>query len=392
MTYVHCIGTAVPPYAYGQEFAMERMKRWVSDKVMRRMVHHVYRQSGIGRRHSVLPDFQPGAEPWLFRESPDGTLDEPSTGQRNLVFQRAYPNLARAAARAAFVAAPWLKTADITHVITVTCTGFCNPGPDLFLAREFELAPSVERYHLGFMGCYAAFPALRMAKQFCDANKDAVVLMLCIELCTLHLQVQPTEDSLLANALFADGAAAALVARRSPPEGRRGLRLEHFSTRVIPDSEADMAWTIGDRGFDMILSSYVPRILGLHAGNLLKGLLAEAGRQADDLAGWAVHPGGKAILHAIEKQMGWSPDSRPLALAHRVLRDYGNMSSATILFLLKAILDESPLPDNAALGALAFGPGLTVEFGLMRLTGAAPATTVQPVSTGVAEMTPAQTE
>ena len=380
MNHVHCIATAVPPYAYGQEFAMERMKRWVGDKVMRRMVHHVYRQSGIDRRHSVLPDFQPGAEPRLFHERADGTLDEPTTGQRNLVFQRTYPDLARDAARAAFDAAPWLKTSDITHVITVTCTGFCNPGPDLFLAHEFDLAPSVERYHLGFMGCYAAFPALRMADQFCTANANAVVLILCIELCTLHLQVKPTADSLLANALFADGAAAALVTRRPPPEGRRGLRLEHFSTRVIPDSEADMAWSIGDRGFDMVLSSYVPRILGLHARDLLTDVLAETGSEAADLAGWAVHPGGKAILHALETQMGWSPDRGPLALAHRVLRDYGNMSSATILFLLKAILDESPWPAGAAFGALAFGPGLTVEFGLMRLAGAAPAATAHPAA------------
>jgi predicted naringenin-chalcone synthase len=373
MSHIHSIATAVPPHAYGQETAMELMKGWVADRAMQRRVHHVYRHSGIDRRHSVLPDFQPGATPLLFHARGDGTLEEPTTGQRNLVFERTYPALARAAVHAVFEQTPWLRPAEVTHVITVSCTGFCNPGPDLFLVHAFGLAPSVERYHLGFMGCYAAFPALRMADQFCRANANAVVLILCLELCTLHLQVKPTADSLLANALFADGAAAALVSRRPPPRNRRGLRLERFASRLIPGSEAEMAWTIGDRGFDMILSSYVPRILGLHARALLTDVLAEAGCDDGRLSGWAVHPGGKSILHALETQMGWPADHGPLALAHRVLRDHGNMSSATILFLLKAILDEVPWPEGATLGALAFGPGLTVDFGLMRMIGPAPA-------------------
>ena len=151
MSYVHCIATAVPPHVYSQEFAAERMKMWVSDRVMRRMVHRVYRQSGIERRHSVLPDFQPGAKPLLFRERADGTLVEPTTGQRNFAFQQYYPAVAREALFAALAAAPWVRAADITHVITATCTGFCNPGPDLFVVTELGLAQSVERYHLGFI-------------------------------------------------------------------------------------------------------------------------------------------------------------------------------------------------------------------------------------------------
>lgn len=369
MSNIHAIETAVPPHAYHQEYAASCMKRWVKDRTMQRMVHHVYKNSGIERRFSVLPDFQPEAMPTIFREQEDGTLAEPTTGQRNKLYEQTFPPLARDAVQKAFAGAPWITPASITHVITVSCTGFCNPGPDLFLAHAFNLPPSVERYHLGFMGCYAAFPALRMADQFCRANPRANVLVLCLELCTLHLQVKPTPDSLLANALFADGAAAVLVSNQPLPENKRGFSLASFATRVIPGSENDMAWTIGDRGFDMILSSYVPKILGLHARGLINDVLSGAHTEIEQIADWAVHPGGKAILTALEHQMGWSADSGALALSHRVLREYGNMSSATILFVLAALMKESSLPPGSLIGALAFGPGLTVEFGLLSLLG-----------------------
>jgi len=381
MSKIHAIETAVPPHAYHQEYAASCMKRWVRDRAMQRMVHHVYKNSGIERRFSVLPDFQPEAVPTIFREQEDGTLAEPTTGQRNKLFAQSFPSLAREAVQKAFQAASWIAPSSITHVITVSCTGFCNPGPDLYLAHTFNLAPSIERYHLGFMGCYAAFPALRMADQFCRANPEATVLVLCLELCTLHLQVKPTPDSLLANALFADGAAAVLISNKPLPEGHRGLSLESFATRVIPGSEGEMAWTIGDRGFDMILSSYVPKIFGLHARELIHDVLQSSPVALDEIADWAVHPGGKAILAALEQQMGWTPDRGALALAHRVLRDYGNMSSATILFVLAALMKECPLPSGSFLGALAFGPGLTVEFGLLSMIGNLVPATPEPAST-----------
>jgi len=378
MSFIHNIATAVPPFAYHQEYAATCMKRWVRDRVMQRMVHHVYRNSGIAQRFSVLPDFQPDVSPSIFRELPDGTLFEPTTGQRNDIYQKSYPPLAVGAANAVFDKTPWLSRSDVTHVITVSCTGFCNPGPDLLVTHECGLSSSVQRYHIGFMGCYAAFPAMRMADQFCRAQPDAVVLIVCVELCSIHLQIKPTPDSLLANAIFADGAGAALVSRRTLPSGRRNLVLEHFATRLIPDSEGDMAWTIGDRGFDMTLSTYVPRILGLQANDLIRNVVASSPFEFDDIRGWAVHPGGKAILQALESSMGWSAHDGTLALSHRTLRDYGNMSSATILFVLMAIMEESDLPDQSLLGALAFGPGLTVECGLLRLAGTPKRTTAIP--------------
>lgn len=366
-TVIHAIGTAVPPHAYHQDYALHRMKQWVRDHASQRIAHRVYRHSGIERRFSVLPDFQPGSEPVLFRESADGQLIEPSTGARNAIFETSYPELIRDAAQRAFDAAPQFTPGDVTHVITVSCTGFTNPGPDLFLTHAFSLSPGVERYHLGFMGCYAAFPALRMADQFCRARPNAVVLICCVELCSLHLQIRPTPDSLMANALFADGAAVVLVSAQPAPVGEPVIQLRHFVTRLVPEGEKDMAWTIGDRGFDMILSSYVPRILGLHARDLVGDMLSEAGITTDDLSGWAVHPGGKAILSAFEKQLGLPDDA--LSASYAVLREYGNMSSATILFVLQRMLEDRRAQNDGLIAALVFGPGLTVEMGLLHMLG-----------------------
>jgi predicted naringenin-chalcone synthase len=343
------------------------MKRWIPDPKLRRMAHHVYRHSGIDRRHSVLPDFQEEASPLLFHEQPDGSLDEPTTGARNAVFALTYRQIAHDAASRALAGTPDLDPAEVTHLITVTCTGFVNPGPDLYLAEALGLSPQVQRYHLGFMGCYAAFPALRMAEQFCRADPGAVVLVVCIELCTLHLQIHTTEDSLLANALFADGAAAAVVNTRPPAPGQRVLALDTFTTRVLAEGAQDMAWTIGDHGFDMTLSSYIPRLLGDRAAGLVASALHECETPRETIGGWAVHPGGVAILNALQSSLNLPGDA--LEDARAILRDYGNMSSATILFVLQRMMERAREPEGSLLAAMAFGPGLTVEFGLLKAVG-----------------------
>ncbi len=364
---IHALETAVPATSYPQDHALSCMKRWLRDPRMQRLAGPVYKQSGIAKRHSVLPDFTPGAVPLLFHEDEAGALLEPTTGARNRIYEQTYPGLATAAVTRAFAAAPHLAATDVTHVVTVSCTGFTNPGPDLHLTHRFGLNPAVERYHLGFMGCYAAFPALRMAEQFCRANPDAVVLVLCLELCSLHLQVKPTADALLANALFADGAAAALISARPLPAGTRAFELRGFSTRLLPEGERDMAWTIGDHGFDMILSAYVPRLLSLKARPLLTAMLAEHDVELDRVASWAVHPGGRAILDGLAGSLELPPHA--LDVSRGVLADYGNMSSATVLFVLKRLMEQAAEPEGATLASLAFGPGLTVELGLLRAVG-----------------------
>ncbi len=364
-SYIHHIATRVPRHAYAQEYARDRMKGWVSNERARRLVHSVYGRSGIARRHSVIGDFATDT-PELFTTQPDGSLHQPTTGERNRLYARESRPLAVELARDLLAHTPEFAAREVTHVVFASCTGFANPGCDYHLVRELGLASSVERYTLGFMGCYAAFPALRMADQFCRANPEAVVLVMCLELCSLHLQINDEPDSLLANSLFADGAAAALVSARPPAPDRPHFRIGGFASALLPSGEEAMAWDIGDHGFDIVLSSYVPDIIGANVGRILDETIGRWGRDPGEIARWAVHPGGRSILDKISSSLTLPADA--LDDSRAVLRDYGNMSSATVLFVLQRMLAATgPAPELTC--AMAFGPGLTVETALLELSG-----------------------
>jgi len=355
---IHAIATATPEIAYDQKEVGAWMQELTEDDQQRRILRALSRASGISTRHSVIPGF--GRD--FFVRGPQGELEEPTTGARNAIYAREAKALGLRAARRLMESPTGYAPRQITHVVTASCTGFFNPGLDYLLVRELGLPSSTERYHLGFMGCYAAFPALRMAAQFCQANPEAVVLVLCLEICSLHIQLGGREEQLLANALFADGAAAALVSSQPVKAGGRALALDQFRSALVPDGEADMAWTVGDRGFDIALSSYVPKILGANIAGVVDDLLGDAGYGRDQVGDWAVHPGGKSILDQVGKALELAPEQ--LAAPRAVLRDYGNMSSATVLFVLQQLLERGP-EGREKLCAMAFGPGLTVELGLL---------------------------
>jgi predicted naringenin-chalcone synthase len=253
---------------------------------------------------------------------------------------------------------------EITHVVTASCTGFYNPGPDFHIVCDLGMPVSTQRYHLGFMGCYAAFPALRMAAQFCQADPDAVVLVMCLELCSLHLQMNGNEDSLLANSLFADGAGAAIVSARPPAPGQSAYRIDGFRTALFPSGEKDMAWRIGDHGFDITLSTYVPKIIGANIRKFIEPSLAGSGMGIADVDTWAVHPGGKSIIDQVQASLSLRPEQ--VRASREVLRNFGNMSSATILFVLQEILRQPSRSGSETICAMAFGPGLTVEMALLQ--------------------------
>jgi predicted naringenin-chalcone synthase len=360
--YIHHIETLVPETAYTQDYACERMERWVGDPTLARVVRMIYRRSGIAKRHSVLRDFIPGETAGLFRESAEGRLNEPSTEERNRIYIRAANELCATLARNA-VARAGIRAADITHVVTVSCTGFYNPGPDHTIVRSLGLSETTERYHIGFMGCYGAFPGLRMARQFCLANPHAVVLVVCLELCSLHMQIKLDPDTLLANALFADGAAAAIVSARPPAPGRSAFAIDQFMSALAPEGGKDMAWEIGNNGFNIVLSSYVPDVIAANVEQIVDDLLARTASARDEIDVWAIHPGGKAILDKVEKALALRPPQ--LDAARAVLREYGNMSSATILFVLQRLLDD-PLQHENRICTMAFGPGLVIETALLQ--------------------------
>lgn len=367
--YVHAIDTAVPQTVYEQAFIRDLMREQPAfDRRAQRLVSSIYNASGIERRHSAVSDMllQPGEGPGVFFNPDTREVLTPSTGARNEVYARAARELFTAAATRVLDRCPDLGPADVTHVVTVSCTGFFAPGPDYHLVRDLGLAPTTQRYHLGFMGCYAAFPALRAAKAFCEADPSAVVLVVCAELCSLHVQLDTDPDTLIANSVFADGAGAALVSARSPRPGSPALRMDSFDTTLTPTGEADMAWTIGDQGFKMVLSTYVPQIIEEHIHGALAPLLAGDAELADalhrDVRHWAIHPGGRSILDKVQGTLGLSDVQ--LAPSREVLREYGNMSSATVMFILQKVAEQPPETPGERVGAMAFGPGLTVEMGL----------------------------
>ena len=368
-TFIHHIETAVPDTRYDQSFIRDEMKRLLdADRRTARLLHYVYGQSGIEKRHSAVRDFTPGVPEGAFYDPVQDRLKSPSTGVRNALYTDVSKELYACVAQQAVARCPGVEASHITHVITVSCTGFFAPGPDYHIVRSLGLSPATKRFHLGFMGCYAAFPALKMAQAFCEADPDAVVLVVCLELCTLHLKFKSDPDSLISASVFADGAAAAVVSARPPQAGRGALEMTAFATTLTPTGEEDMAWTVGDTGFDMVLSTYVPSIIEANLQEALAPLFAQANLTEHDIDHWAVHPGGRAILDKVEASLGLSPEK--LCPSREVLRDYGNMSSATVLFILQKLLaapavrEGGGARDGEKVYAMAFGPGLTVESGL----------------------------
>ncbi len=367
--YVNSLETAVPPTVLVQPQARDVFATQPGlTRLGSRLVRTCFDSAAIDTRHTAVAELTEGGSPDRrdFYDPDSGEVLSPSTKVRNDLFFTEATKLFIEAAKAAVGRCPDVEPADITHVITVSCTGFFNPGPDYKVVRALGLNPAVQRYHLGFMGCYAAFPALRAARQFCLADPDAVVLVICVELCSLHVRTSNDPDTIMGSAIFGDGAAAAVVSTRTPAGPEAALRLDHFETVLTPVGEEAMAWNIGDQGFEMVLGSYVPHIIEEHITGALEPLLARedglSGRPYREIPHWAIHPGGRAILDKVEAKLELLEEQ--LRPARDILRDFGNMSSATVLFVLKNILGQPPSQDEERICSMAFGPGLTVETGL----------------------------
>jgi len=360
--YIQNIATAVPDHFFEQDFLREQMKKYISSgETTQRIIHRIYSKSGIKKRHTVINDFNKNGAPRFFFEK-DGSLSQPSTGTRNDLYAEQAKTLFVDTARKTINQNKTVSNDDITHVITVSCTGFFAPEPGFEIIKALGLSYSTQRFHLGFMGCFAAFPAMKMAKSFVQSNPDANVLVVCLELCTLHLQDSEVIDNLISGSVFADGAAGMIINNQKPSSG--GFALTQFSTAIAEESEQDMAWTIGDTGFDMVLSTYVPEIIESNLATSIQPLFDDFQLSAEDITHWAIHPGGRAILDKIEQSFSLSNEQ--LQSPRKILAEYGNMSSATILFVLADLLDRPAADGNEeSVLAMAFGPGLTIESGLL---------------------------
>ena len=361
---IHGIGTAVPEHFMVQADAAEMAHALAGPEGRgERTLKALYRRSGVGKRHSVLLERAAGSmeERQSFYDPDPAPGDQgPTTAARMARFEAEAPPLAALAARNALAEAGWEPT-DITHLVTVSCTGFFAPGLDAALIDILGLSRQVQRTHVGFMGCHGAMNGLRVASSFTGADPEARVLLCAVELCSLHLAYGADPEDLVANAIFGDGAAALVGMAPSEPRSLGDWTVAANGTILIPSSGDAMSWRIGDHGFRMTLSARVPDLIQAHLKDWLREWLAGEGLALEEVAGWAVHPGGPRILTAAEQALGLEKDAT--RLPREVLSEFGNMSSATILFILQRLRRESaPRP----LVALAFGPGLVAEAVLIR--------------------------
>lgn len=346
--YINAIASAVPEHDVHAAFA--DYARGLLLPRLRPVFDRMAERSGIAHRWAALrphPEFDAPGSTWLDTEGFYQRGRFPATGARMAAYERLAPALAEEAARG-------VDLDGVTHLVSASCTGFMAPGLDQILAGRLALAPGLARTAIGFMGCYAAVPALRAAAAIVRSEPDARVLVVNVELCSLHMHEAADLETVLSFLLWGDGATAALVTAEP-----RGLLLQAFRSVALPGTADLITWHIGDTGFRMHLSGEVPqrieRALRHEAERNDAGGILGGARPAD-VAHWAVHAGGRTVLDAVEKGLGLAPEA--LAPSRAVLHDRGNMSSATLMCALERVLGE---PGNGPGIAMAFGPGLCAE-------------------------------
>jgi predicted naringenin-chalcone synthase len=347
-------GTALPESSLSQDRAAELINRASGfDAEQSAWVGSVYRGAGVGRRHLLMLDHIDE-----ILESAGSNPPRHTMSWRMGRYDEAIRTLSHQASSRALASAG-VAAGEITHLVTVSCTGFAAPGFDLALFASLGLDPGAQRTHVGFMGCHGALNGLRVANAFASANRSAKVLVCSAELPSLHFRYEPNPRQTIVNALFGDGAAAVVVGTDPRPDDAHPWRLEASGSTVIPDSEDAMTWKLGDRAFEMTLA---PGVAGLVRENLrrwLQGWLGDRGMAIGDVASWAIHPGGPKILDAAEDALGLPRSAT--SVSREILAEFGNMSSPTILFILDRLRARRAPRPCVSLG---FGPGLAIEAAL----------------------------
>ena len=363
---VLAIATVLPPHVCTRDQSVAIARQVFHDQPEPlAFVERLIMASGIEKRHTVIADYgRPMEERTFFPRTRD-FRPEPTTQARNDLFGREAKVLALQDCEA-LGGSQWRER--VTHLVTASCTGFAAPGFDIHLVRALGLSPRVHRTHVGFMGCYAGFSTLKLAHAICKADPAALVLIVHVELCSLHVHFRTDAETLIANSLFADGVAAALIGGDGHLELGQGtaLAIRGSGAFLLPTGEEDMTWTIGDHGFHMTLSPRVPHLLRKHLPAAFTTLLEELGAEREQIRHWAIHPGGPAVLEKAVQALGIEESA--VAIPRDVLRTCGNMSSATLWFLLDRVRLE---PQPGLVYACGFGPGLTLESALLEHPGAA---------------------
>ena len=330
------------------------------DQEKAEFLNRIYQNSAIQKRHSIIEDFHKPREEWEFLGS-QYPQTVPGMTQRNARYKKEAPALAEEAARQ--VLEIWGgDRSRITHIISISCTGVIAPGIEYHLMQNLGLSPTVNRLGINFMGCFGAFKGLSVARAFAQENPAFRILVICTELCSLHLQADQDAETVTANSLFADGCAAAIIGSSPGPDETPLWDIIRTHSLGFKNSLDKMSWEASDSGFLMRLSHTVPVLIGRHMKEFAESLLIEDVKIEE--CDWAIHPGGKSVLQAIEKALHLQSDQT--TSSWKVLSDYGNMSSATFLFVLEELSRRTNLRPWTA--GLAFGPGLSAEGILLRLS------------------------
>jgi predicted naringenin-chalcone synthase len=352
------ISTALPEFKHDQNDILNFMQNvYAMDEVEKRKLKFLYHQSAIKARYSVLPDYSLSANEWKFYPASENLEPFPGLELRMKWYNQTAPPLSVNALKKCIDQK--INKDEITHLITVSCTGMSAPGLDLQIMEMMDLPKNIFRTSVNFMGCYAAIHAMKLADAFCKTDRNAKVLIVCTELCTLHFQKETTADNIASALLFGDGSAAVLITHDDHKSD--GLNIKNFYSEVGFDGKEHMSWQLSSTGFLMKLSGYVPELIEEDFHQLLQNALQNAHMNKEEITHWCIHPGGKRILSSIEKCSALTAND--LQYSYRVLNDYGNMSSPTILFVLKEMIGslQNEKEKRSNIFGAAFGPGLTME-------------------------------
>jgi alpha-pyrone synthase len=356
------ITTSLPPYKVSQVKACEELKtRMAVRPAISRLIDTAAQHSGIESRYVVVPDAE-DVPAQKFYSTNSGAVT-PDTKTRMTEYEHWSKLLAKDAVTL-LLKETRCDPLSVKRLITVSCTGFYAPGIDYELINEFHFPASVQRTHIGFMGCAAALVGLTSVRESLQASEseNSTTILVAVEICSLHLQTEPTRDNILANMIFADGCAAMLFSKAS--EYTPKLHLVNTYSYLFANSSEFMGWKIGNTGFEMMLSSELPRVILEEAIPVLHGILKRQGIEARSIHHWVLHPGGRAILDSL--QTGLKLSDEDMQPSRNVLRKYGNMSSPSILFVMKELLAARKVLKDEYVCAVAFGPGLTMEVAFLK--------------------------
>ncbi len=357
---ISAIGTANPKNCHEQTEVIAYIKDHLKlSPAEYRFLKKIYNATGIQNRYSVFNDIHFFSQESSATEASIEPPAFPTTKTRMGIYKEHALTLALEAIDDCLKNVPDLNLKTITHIITVSCTGMYAPGLDIEIINKLQLSSQTHRTCVNFMGCYGVFPALKIAQSICKASAKAKVLIVSVELCSLHLQNQThIKDNIVASALFGDGAAATLV--ENLPSGNSYLKLNDFYCDIFSEGKNDMAWEIGNFGFEINLSAYVPKLIQHGIKPFMQNALQSFGISKEDVHFYAIHPGSQKILETCD--IALEITEKQSNCSYEILKKYGNMSSATILFVLKKLWSELKTKKcNANIFSCGFGPGLTIE-------------------------------